>query len=113
MDLEEFLRIVNQPLDEKRPPAPCIGSGYCCKKALCWIGLRVNGSISGPCPSLVFDGERHWCGEVQKAEGSQKEALIEDLSIGAGCCSSLNSDRQEMLVKLRLRSNSSSPSPER
>lgn len=95
------------------PVAPCIGSGYCCKKSLCWVGLRVHGTMPGPCPSLVFDGERHWCGEVLKAEGSQKEELKHDLHIGAGCCSSLNSDRREMLVKLRLRSNSSSPSSER
>ena len=88
---------------------PARGSGYCCKKALCGIGVRVHGPIPGPCPSLTFDGERHWCGEVQQAPSSQKAALIDELSIGAGCCSALNSDRQTMLQR---RSSSSSPSSE-
>ena len=82
---------------------PCIGSGFCCKQAMCIVGVKVHGLISGPCPSLVFDGERHWCGEVQKAQESKKQEMIDGLSIGAGCCSPLNSDRREMLIKLRSR----------
>lgn len=81
--------------DVEYPFHPCIGSGYCCKKALCWIGVKVHGSIPGPCPSLVYDDkeERHWCGEILKADKEQ-ETLKAELYVGAGCCSSLNSDRQ-------------------
>ena len=86
-----------------REVAPCIGSGFCCKKAPCWVGLRVHGPVA-PCPSLVFKDERYWCGEILKADGAEEQALMDDLSVGAGCCANLNSDRMVML----LRSSSSS-----
>jgi len=95
--------------------APCIGSGHCCKQALCVIGMQAHGVMPGPCPSLVFEDERYWCGEVLKADEERKEWLKANLYIGEGCCSTLNSDRREMLVRLRAResaSNSSSHSRE-
>ena len=73
----------------------CIGSGYCCWKAPCMLAQRVHGPVSGPCPSLVFDKGRHWCGEVLKADEDDKLKIIDNLAIGAGCCSSLNSWRRE------------------
>ena len=79
---------------------PCIGSGYCCWKAPCWLGLRVHGQISGPCPSLTWSPEdgRHYCGEVLKAtEPADRERLKAELYVGEGCCSSLNSWRREPL----------------
>lgn len=36
-----------------RPSSPCVGSGLCCRKALCEVGLEKHGSRPGPCPSLV------------------------------------------------------------
>jgi hypothetical protein len=87
-----------------REVEPCIGSGYCCKKARCWIGTRLHGPGDN-CPSLVFKEERYWCGEVMKAEGTAEKAIMDDLFVGAGCCSSLNGDRREMMLKL----SSSSP----
>ena len=96
-------------------PPPCIGSGYCCKQALCVLGVEVHGSIPGPCPSLALKDNRYWCGEILNADEERKAWLKKNLYIGEGCCSTLNSDRREMLVKLRSKgsaSNSSSPSRE-
>lgn len=81
---------------EGLPPAPCLGSGYCCKKARCTLGAYLHGP-GRDCPSLVFKDGRYWCGAVLDAEGERKQFLIDQLHIGAGCCSSLNSDRQKML----------------
>ena len=84
---------------------PCVGSGYCCKKVICWEGMRVHGEeVEGPCPSLR---EVSWsgltvyrCGLVEDAEGNEKERLMESLAIGAGCCSALNTDRVPILRRL-------------
>ena len=72
----------------------CIGSGYCCTKALCLHGVEEHGQMDGPCPSLVWDekAQRHWCGLVLKGEVANWE-----LAIGEGCCASLNSWRREKL----------------
>lgn len=82
---------------------PCVGSGTCCKEALCHIGLMKHGTRPGPCPSLVFDREadRHWCGEVLKAEGAEKEALAARLYIGGGCCSPLGNTARNLIILRR------------
>lgn len=82
---------------------PCIGCGFCCKEVRCEIGMRVHGPGRN-CPSLVAKDGRHWCGEVEKAPPSEAAKLRASLYVGAGCCSSMNSDRRSLL-------RSSSPSP--
>lgn len=80
--------------------APCIGSGYCCSKALCHVGLAVHGDRPGPCPSLVFRDGRHWCGVILEAEREDPKSAAEiktGLGVGRGCCSPLNSWRREPL----------------
>ena len=66
---------------------PCVGCGYCCKRAPCVLGEDT------PCRELVFKDKRYWCGLVLAAKGEDKEYMEIDLCIGEGCCSSLNSDR--------------------
>ena len=102
-DNKEWLR---SPLT-KEGYESCIGSGFCCKKVRCWIGARVHGPGDN-CPSLVYKDGRYWCGEILRASGDEKERLINDLHVGAGCCASLNTDRQVMLHQLRSRSTSGS-----
>ncbi len=76
---------------------PCVGSGYCCKKAPCVLGVEKHGQVA-PCPSLVFKDGRYWCGLVEDAKSEEeKQHLINILGIGAGCCSPLNSDRAKMI----------------
>jgi hypothetical protein len=71
-------------------PKPCVGSGYCCTKALCLLGVEKHGEMEGPCPSLRWDSEagRHWCGLILDGEIDGWE-----LAAGEGCCAPLNSWR--------------------
>jgi len=73
---------------EELPYRPCMGCGYCCKKATCVFGL------GSPCAYLTQHDGRYWCSLI--LIGAMPD---EALDIGAGCCSSLNSDRQRMLRK--------------
>ena len=87
--------------------APCVGCGYCCKKAVCYIGV-ISGMEGPPCSGLVWKDDRYWCQLALEAtelksqlveDPDEWEANIErDLAIGAGCSSSLfNTDRNNML----------------
>lgn len=77
----------------------CVGCGYCCKKSTCYEGSQITSSGHGPCPFLSYDGQegRYWCGLVLQAPEERRRHLIGSLYIGAGCCSSLNSDRTAIL----------------
>ena len=77
---------------------PCIGSGLCCLKARCFLGVREHGP-GAECPSLVWKDGRYWCGIVLKAalvSPEEQENLKRQLYVGDGCCMSLfNSLREE------------------
>lgn len=85
-----------------RPPEPCLGSGHCCSKALCALGVQRHGLRPGPCPSLVKDeaADRHFCGEILKLAGEERKQLEDDLGIGAGCCANMNQARSELARRL-------------
>jgi hypothetical protein len=70
----------------------CIGCGYCCRAAPC-----VRKPYTQECVYLSFDGKRYWC-ERCRLPGEEGRKHREDLSVGAGCCSPLNSDRRKMLT---------------
>lgn len=74
----------------------CIGSGYCCMKAPCPISpshLGPEETYKG-CSELLWEDGRHWCRLVTQSSGGKVKL---ELSVGAGCCSSLNSWRREPL----------------
>ena len=99
--LDEF--DLESELDPNAEYSPCVGCGYCCKKATCGLGATIHGA-QVPCPSLVFEDGRYWCGEVLTAERtnrSEAEKLKSWLYIGVGCCSPLNSDRWPYLKKMK------------
>jgi len=75
---------------------PCVGCGYCCKKAPCIIG-GCNYGTSPPCGGLVWDWEakRYWCEQVLRATSDYDSIIRDELAIGDGCCSSLNTDRRK------------------
>ena len=78
---------------------PCIGCGYCCWKCVCSVGRNRGLRYSAaPCPLLVFHDGRHWCSVVEEAQGSYRELVCHNLSIGAGCCESMNSWRFEPII---------------
>lgn len=87
-----------------KPVAPCIGSGFCCKKAPCGLAISLGiwtreGEHPNGCPKLEHDGERHWCGLITNAAPEEAKHYREYLYVGAGCCMPLNSERLVMLKK--------------
>jgi hypothetical protein len=85
----------------------CVGSGYCCKKAPCAFAVAKRYPIEHwleggkGCPALREIKGRYWCGLYLDAAGAKKANIERELAIGAGCCSSMNSDRQAILRKER------------
>ncbi len=84
---------------------PCVGCGYCCKKAPCVLGTQEFG-MDAPCGGLVHRYGRFRCRIILEADGLRAKKLMKDLSRGAGCCSPLHTDR-----KYQLLSSSRSPEP--
>ena len=82
-------------MNQKNEFPACLGCGYCCKKAPCSLAMSKHGAVA-PCPSLRFHDGRYWCGEVEDAKTEkERNFIVGNLYIGAGCCSSLNSDRRK------------------
>ena len=77
--------------DWRAVAVPCVGSGLCCLKARCGLGVQLHGP-GKECPSLVWKHEKYLCGEILKAEGEEAENLRKQLSVGAGCCMPLFND---------------------
>jgi hypothetical protein len=78
----------------------CVGCGYCCRKVPCAYSVMTYGDIE-KCRSLVFKGGRFWCGEVINSTDEERVRIQNILHIGAGCCSSLNSDRREKIQSVQ------------
>jgi len=89
--------------------AKCVGCGYCCTKAPCLIGKELHGDKI-PCPELLFAQGRHWCRWVMAQEligEGEGVTAAKALDIGAGCCSSLNTWRNEEMRDRREASDTS------
>ena len=74
------------------PPVPdslqCVKCGYCCTVS-CSLGIRLlDTNVDNNCKALYWDGKRYRC--------FLAEDFKEELSIGEGCCSPLNSWRKEV-----------------
>jgi hypothetical protein len=75
---------------------PCVGSGLCCFVTLCEIGTeRYPGQL--PCPGLVHDGDRYFCGEVLKASPEERARFTRELAFGWGCGSRLANQARELM----------------
>ena len=77
----------------------CVGCGYCCLKVPCPIAIRIYGMGVSVCPELQWNGIRHVCRLVMLPDPLSAE-YRQDLSIGAGCCSSLNTWRKEVINRI-------------
>ena len=82
-----------------------VGSGYCCHKAACTEGVAAHPDYKGgPCPSLRWvqflassEGVgRHLCGLIVDADGAEADRLRKSIGVGEGCCSPLNSWRNDV-----------------
>jgi hypothetical protein len=65
----------------------CVGCGYCCWLAPCVL-CRTRHGLVKRCPELFWDGSKYRC----KLADNYKE----ELAIGCGCCSNLNTWRQDV-----------------
>ena len=72
---------------------PCIGCGYCCISVPCDTSRRIYSNGVTQCPELEWNGERYIC---KLTTGHLSERYKEELYIGKGCCSNLNSWRKEV-----------------
>jgi len=80
---------------------PCVGCGYCCITTPCYVSRRIYGDGIEGCPELEWIGTRYICKLCNR--GTLSERYKEELFIGAGCCSNLNSWRKD--VKPRKNEN--------
>lgn len=74
---------------------PCVGCAHCCRTAMCAVGFRVFGSVAGHCPALTYKDGRYWC-DLCRPSSLVAGRYRKELFIGEGCCSPLNSDRQNI-----------------
>lgn len=85
------LPVIGMPL---KPVAgePCNGCGHCCAEEVCLIGRMLFDDTPAPCPALVSDGRRYWCGVASQMEGvnaPMNPAMFATImGFGFGCDSS-------------------------
>jgi hypothetical protein len=80
---------------------PCVGCGYCCKKVPCSLSVYLHADKPWPhheCPELIFRDGRWWC----KIALEEPELAKEELYIGAGCCSPLNTERLRYVDRMDM-----------
>ena len=66
----------------------CVGCGYCCKKAMCALGVKTLGRTEDRCPYLVWSDERYYCSIYDY----ERWLAV----FGFGCSSSLNTWRKDV-----------------
>lgn len=72
---------------------PCNGRGVCCALEVCRVGLAA-GFSEGPCPALIFEAGRFWCGlVVLEKEKGDRPLLAKTLAIGRGCDSQMEGEK--------------------
>ena len=78
----------------------CVGCGYCCMKTPCDASQRLYKGAT-LCPQLEWSekNNRYICG-LMVIPGALGQDYRQELHCGAGCCSSMNSWRQD--VKKRI-----------
>ena len=80
---------------------PCVGCGYCCKKAPCVLASTLGRVKDGKCQELLFSEGRYWCGLMLRApdlDDHDEHWYKVALHAGAGCCSPMNSERRKFLT---------------
>jgi len=87
----------------------CVGCGYCCLKTPCEAARRLYPGVT-ECPQLEWDESegRYFCG-LMRLPGLIGEGYRKELYAGAGCCSNLNSWRNDVKKRSRAATNYSYP----
>ena len=84
---------LDRDLDDllERHIRPCVGCGYCCRKAPC-IQSVFLWPDRDKCPALYYAADqRKW-----RCKLAAIPDLYKVLAMGEGCCSPLNSDRDKI-----------------
>jgi hypothetical protein len=87
---------------EKAAEGPkCVGCGYCCRKAPCFLA-QLGGCSTAPCSFLRASGVRWVCGLYLDAQEAHRRTIAWELAFGQGCTSSLfNTVREETIRRLK------------
>ena len=80
----------------------CVGCGYCCMKTPCDAARRLYKGAT-ECPQLEWSekNDRYICG-LMVLPGLLGQGYRQELHCGAGCCSNLNSWRQNVRKRSRV-----------
>ena len=98
MSLKRFLQVLHG-IDPG--PAPCVGSGTCCKSAPCSFGEADP--QTGGCTFLEewkdddLGIERYRCGKYEHIMGLPGQGRLSP-AFGAGCCATLFNDARENII---------------
>jgi len=77
---------------------PCVRCGFCCKVRSCGFGEWDYEKKQ--CKELIDNGDETYnCGAFERITSLPQEVWYTAPAFGAGCCSSLNTDRERVLRK--------------
>jgi len=83
---------------------PCVKCGFCCKRTSCGAGEWDEEKKQ--CKELVDNGDGTYnCGAIERIISDPRGYWKVAPAFGAGCCSSLNQDRQDIIRKSQRRVN--------
>ena len=84
---------------------PCVGSGFCCKRSPCPYGEPAPDT--GWCIHLTpwegdtLESPRYRCGRYEYIKDQPFANSVP--AFGGGCCSTINEDRDRIVLELRRR----------
>jgi len=80
---------------------PCIGSGFCCKKAPCEASLRAYGNHTR-CPGLAWDeSQTKYVCRLMQLPGKLGENYRKELYAGEGCCANIGNTHRKDIAEGR------------
>jgi len=74
---------------------PCVGCGFCCRKASCFSARDLDLVEAGQCTALRWDGKKYRCAIMEEVSLRGLQFRLQ-LGAGKGCGSALNTDRQKI-----------------
>jgi len=95
--------------DQQLYEKPCKQCGHCCTREVCPFGVLFLDTEKPPCPALIFEEGKYWCGLVRRPAdyfpGFMHHyivpLLLELFKFGVGC-DSKNERLIEMGRKVKL-----------
>lgn len=80
------LPILRTAPEKPKEGQPCNGCGFCCASELCAVAEFFHGKRPGPCPEMVFNDDRFWCGVMLRSTDEPTRFMLTRLlGFGVGC----------------------------